>query len=396
MKRILAMMLCLSLFFMAGSGKAERTAAAPAAIQWEQEIKFTGMSDAKLLPYIEDTVYRQLVTDLNSEKFLIEDVTAVYVSQEYLTELAFNSQENIFFGYTLSGLDAHFQGMRYVFTVDDHGQTTVEPLQIVKDTTYAQLMKNVAVGTGVILVCVTVSAVTAGLAVAPAVSIIFAVAAKTAASCALSGSVISGVSAAIVKGYETGDLSEALQAGTLGASEGYKWGAISGAVTGAAAETWGLFSATRLGTTVENGLTMGQAAMIQQETGYPLNIIRQFHTYDEFLVFQQAGLQSQMINGQLALVRSDIQLDWVDENGKTNLERMLLGQAPLDSTGKPFELHHIGQKNNGSLAILTSKEHHAAALHGFVSRSEIDRNAFDAARRPAFWTTMGSILSGGN
>lgn len=396
MKRILAMMLCLSLFFMAGSGKAERTAAAPAAIQWEQEIKFTGMSDAKLLPYIEDTVYRQLVTDLNSEKFLIEDVTAVYVSQEYLTELAFNSQENIFFGYTLSGLDAHFQGMRYVFTVDDHGQTTVEPLQIVKDTTYAQLMKNVAVGTGVILVCVTVSAVTAGLAVAPAVSIIFAVAAKTAASCALSGSVISGVSAAIVKGYETGDLSEALQAGTLGASEGYKWGAISGAVTGAAAETWGLFSATRLGTTVENGLTMGQAAMIQQETGYPLNIIRQFHTYDEFLVFQQAGLQSQMINGQLALVRLDIQLDWVDENGKTNLERMLLGQAPLDSTGKPFELHHIGQKNNGSLAILTSKEHHAAALHGFVSRSEIDRNAFDAARRPAFWTTMGSILSGGN
>lgn len=50
--------------------------------------------------------------------FLSEDVSAVYVSQEYLTELAYNSQENVFFGYSLSGLDEYFQGTRYVFTVD--------------------------------------------------------------------------------------------------------------------------------------------------------------------------------------------------------------------------------------------------------------------------------------
>lgn len=166
----------------------------------------------------------------------------------------------------------------------------------------------------------TVSAVTGGLGTAPAVSMIFAVAAKTAATCALSGTLISGVSAAVVKGYETGDLSEALKAGALGASEGYKWGAISGAITGAASETWGLFRATRLGKTVENGLTMNQAAMIQKETGYPLNIIKQFHTYDEYLVFKNAGLQSRMINGQLALVRSDINLNRIDEYGRTILK----------------------------------------------------------------------------
>jgi hypothetical protein len=95
-------------------------------------------------------------------------------------------------------------------------------------------------------------------------------------------------------------------------------------------------------------------------------------------------------------VRSDINLSRVDEYGRTNLERMLSGKAPLDSTGKPFELHHIGQKNNGSLAILTSKEHDAASLHGFVSKSEIDRDAFNATRKPEFWKTMGRILSGGN
>lgn len=396
MKRILSIILCLALLSLSIPGNAESTVASPTEINWEQDVKFTGMSDETLLPYIEDTVYSQLVADLDSDEFFIEDVSAVYVSQEYLTELAYNSQENVFFGYSLSGLDEYFQGTRYVFTVDDNGQTTVEPLQVVKDTTYEQLLKNVAVGTGVILVCVTVSAVTGGLGTAPAVSMIFAVAAKTAATCALSGTLISGVSAAVVKGYETGDLSEALKAGALGASEGYKWGAISGAITGAASETWGLFRATRLGKTVENGLTMNQAAMIQKETGYPLNIIKQFHTYDEYLVFKNAGLQSRMINGQLALVRSDINLSRVDEYGRTNLERMLSGKAPLDSTGKPFELHHIGQKNNGSLAILTSKEHDAASLHGFVSKSEIDRDAFNATRKPEFWKTMGRILSGGN
>ncbi len=396
MKQILSIILCLALLSLSIPGNAESSVASPTEINWEQDVKFTGMSDETLLPYIEDTVYSQLVADLDSDEFFIEDVSAVYVSQEYLTELAYNSQENVFFGYSLSGLDEYFQGTRYVFTVDDNGQTTVEPLQVVKDTTYEQLLKNVAVGTGVILVCVTVSAVTGGLGTAPAVSMIFAVAAKTAATCALSGTLISGVSAAVVKGYETGDLSEALKAGALGASEGYKWGAISGAITGAASETWGLFRATRLGKTVENGLTMNQAAMIQKETGYPLNIIKQFHTYDEYLVFKNAGLQSRMINGQLALVRSDINLSRVDEYGRTNLERMLSGKAPLDSTGKPFELHHIGQKNNGSLAILTSKEHDAASLHGFVSKSEIDRDAFNATRKPEFWKTMGRILSGGN
>lgn len=178
MKRILSVILCLSLLSLSIPGITENSIASPTEINWEQEVKFTGMSDENLLPYIEDTVYSQLVTDLNSDEFFIEDVSAVYVSQEYLTELAYNSQKNVFFGYFLSGLDEYFQGTRYVFTVDDSGQTTVEPLQVVKDTTYEQLLKNVAVGTGVILVCVTVSAVTAGLGTAPAVSMIFAVAAK--------------------------------------------------------------------------------------------------------------------------------------------------------------------------------------------------------------------------
>ena len=355
-------------------------------INWDQEIKFQGLADETLLPYLEDTVYTQLVNDLDSTAYFVEDVSAVYVSQEYLQEVAYNSQENIFFGYTLSEIDAFFEGTKYIFTNDENGQTIAVPLQEVEDTTYNQVLTNVAVGTGVILICVTVSAVTAG-AGAPAVSMIFAVAAKTGATCALSGGLIGGVSAAMVRGFQTGDFKEALKAGALGASEGYKWGAITGALSGGASEAAGLYRAT------SNGLTMNEAALIQQESGFPLNVIKEFHNMKEYAAIKNAGLHPEMINGKLALVRNDIDLFKVDEFGRTNLQRMKSGLAPLDSTGKSFELHHIGQKNDGTIAILTSAEHDNPALHGFKSVSEIDRPAFDKIRSE-FWKAMAKIMSG--
>lgn len=348
----------------------------PGEFDWEPEIKFTGMSDETLLPYIEDTVYRQLVQDLNSSEYYVESVSATYVSQEYLNELAYNSQANVFFGYSLAELDEYFEGTRYVFTLGEDGQTTVEALQVVEDATYDKMLKNVAIGTGVILVCVTVSAVTAGMGTAPAVSMIFAVAAKTGATCALSGAVISGVTSAAVKGYQTGDLSEALKAGALGATEGYKWGAISGALTGGAGEAWGLYSATG------NGLTMNQVATIQQESGYPLSIIKQFHTVEEYTVFKNAGLQAEMVGGKLALVRTDVDLyNVVDEFGRNNFTRMSQGLNPIDAFGKEFQWHHIGQNNDATLALLTAAEHKNGALHGFKVVSEIDRKAFTTYKK---------------
>ena len=342
----------------------------PVEFDWEDDIKFTGMADENLPAYIEDSVYTQLITELDSTEFFVENVSAVYVSQEYLQELAYNSQSNVFFGYSLAELDEYFQGTRYVFTLGADGQTTVEPLQIVEDSTYDQMIKNVAIGTGVILVCVTVSVVSAG-AGAPAVSMIFAVAAKSGAICALSGATISGVTSAVVKGYQTGDLNEALKAGALGATEGYKWGAISGALTGGAGEAWGLYSATG------NGLTMNEVAVIQQESGYPLSLIRQFHTVEEYTVFRDAGLQAQMLGGKLTLVRTDIDLYNVfDEYGRNNFARMSQGLNPIDGAGRPFEWHHIGQTNDATLSLLTSVEHDNGALHGFKVVSEIDRGAF--------------------
>ncbi len=357
-------------------------------ISWNQEVKFTGMADPSLPRYLENAVYTSLVSGLNSEQYFVEDVQAVYVSQEYLEELAYNSQSNVFFGYSLAELDQFFEGTRYVFTLGEDGTTIVEPLQVIPDTTYDQILKNIAIGTGVILLCVTVSAVSGG-AGAPAVSTIFAVAAKTGGACALSGTAIGGFSSALVKWLETGDMDETLKAGALGASEGYKWGAISGALSGGAKETIGLLRST------QNGLTMNQAAIIQQESKYPLDVIKQFHSYEEYTAFHNAGLQTQMVGGKIALVKpsNEFDLTIMDSNGRTNLERMKAGLAALDKNGNPFELHHIGQRSNGTLAILTKAEHDNPILHGYLSRSEINRAEFDKIRQ-AFWKAMAEILAG--
>ena len=353
---------------------------------YEYEVDFVSLDDSDLHRYVQDNLYLELISQLDSEEYLVENVSTVYISQEYIDELTYNSQPNIYFGYTLEEIDKVYQGTRYVFTVSNEGETIVVPFEAYDDT-YEQVLKNVAIGTGVILVCVTVSVVSAG-AGAPAVSMIFAASAKTGTAFALSSGSLSAVASGIVTGIETGDMDEALKAAALSGSEGFKWGAISGVISGGATEAITLKGATL------NGLTMNEAAMIQKESGFPIDVIKQFHTVDEYNVFKGANLKTTMVNGKTALVRNDINLDLVDEFGRTNLERMKLGLSALDDAGMPFELHHIGQNADGTLAILTQAEHDSAFLHGFKAISEIDRNVF-AKQRSNFWKTMASILESG-
>ena len=364
---------------------------------YEYEPEFSSLNDEALTDYVEDAIYEELVSTLDSDKYYVENVSAVYISQEYIDELTYNSKSNIYFGYTLEDIDAQFQGTRYVFTLGEDGDTVVRPFEAYDDT-YEQIIKNVAIGTGVILVCVTVSVVTAG-AGAPAVSLIFATAAKTGTIMALSSGAIGGVSAGVVTGIETGDMSEALKAAELAASESYKWGAITGVITGGVGEGINYANAMRLLRGVPLNLTTQEAAAIQMHTRYPAEVISQLHTMEEFKVFQEAGLRAQMINGEMALVRNDIDLyNIVDEMGRNNLMRMQKGLTPIgiDDAGNVFkyELHHVGQEADGVLAILTTAEHDNAALHGFKAISEINRPEFDVVRRH-FWKTMAKLLAEG-
>ena len=359
-----------------------------ASEEYVNSLGFTSLNDPEMMRYVEDNIYAGLVEQLGSDDYFVENVEAVYISKEYLDELAYNSQENIYFGYKLSELDEAFQGQEYIFTLGENGNTEVVPFEEYDDT-YDTVIRNVAIGTGVILICVTVSAATAAVG-APAVSVIFAASAKNATTFALQSAAFGGVSAAIVTGAETGNFEEAMKAAALEASEGFKWGAISGAVAGGTGEAIALKGATL------NGLTMNQAATIQKESKYPIDVIKQFSNMEQYEICKEAGLTAEIVNGKTALIR-DIDLNFIAEeaNGKTNLELMLEGKAPYDISGKKYDLHHIGQHADSTLAILTQEEHRLGdsykIWHELVGESEIDRVAFDKIRQ-AFWQNLAKAM----
>ena len=182
----------------------------------------------------------------------------------------------------------------HIFTLSEDGTTTVQELQEIEDVSTETMLKNVAIGTGVILVCVTVSVVSAGVG-APAVSMIFAASATTAETFAISSAVFGGISAGVVRGIQTGDFNEAMKAAAMGATEGFKWGATSGAIIGDGSEAFLLKSATK------SGLTMNEAAFIQADSNLPIDVISQLHSMDEYLIYEDAGLKTMMVNTPLPL-----------------------------------------------------------------------------------------------
>lgn len=380
-KALLSILLCLVFLFVACT---------PDEVEPYKDPVYASLSDENLHSYVEDMVYQEAVTTLNSSDYFVENVSVNYIkgSKEYLEELAYNSQSNIYFGYNLSELEDIFQGKKFVFTLSEDKTTTVQEFVAFEDDSMATIFKNVAIGTGVILVCVTVSVVSAGLG-APAVSVIFAASAKTATIFAASSAAFGGITAGIAKGIETGDFEEAMESAALSASEGFKWGAITGAITGGVNKGVKLFGEAK-----QTNFTLNQYAQIQQETGYPLDVIKEFHTMDEYAAFRDAKLKSMMVGNKSALIKTDIDLFRLDSKGRTNLERMKRGLAPLDANGKSYELHHVGQRKNGTLAILTQGEHDNPALHGFLERTEAHAagSNWDAVRE-AFWKAFAALMS---
>lgn len=258
MKKWIAVSLCIAML-LSGCGTVQTKSAEPSAVPAsasesapipteiilpeanEQEVQFDELSDDELLDYVENAVYAELVETLDSDEYYVEGVETKYISREYLEEVAYNSQSNIFFGYTLAELNEQFQGAHYVYTLGDDGQTAVQELVEVQDDTYDKVVKNVLIGSGVILVCVTVAVITknpaASATAGRTVKLIFtasSMGAKAGTKMALQAAGFGGLTAAIMEGFRTGDWDQALKAGLLGASEGFKFGAIFGTVEGIA------------------------------------------------------------------------------------------------------------------------------------------------------------------
>lgn len=401
MKRILA--LCLSVFMIftcivpiqAQSSSESETDKNVTPDEFIQNYK--ALDDPELLSYVENLVYQDTIISLNSEEYFVEDVSAIYISKEYMEEVAFNSQANVYFGYTLEELNNAFQDTKYVFTLGENGETVVKEFEEIDNTTMETVLKNVAIGTGVILVCVTASAVTASI---PAVSVILAASATGAETLAVSSAALGGITAGTIRGIETGDFGEVIEAAAVGASEGFKWGAISGAIVGGASETHILKSISK---NKKNTLKMNDVALIQKESWLPTEVISQLHNMDEYNIYKSIGLKTKLINGKTSLI-PDIDLKYTtklpDGTKITNLERMRKGLAAIDPvTDKAYEIHHIGQKNNGIFAILTQEQHRGkgnfAKLHHIWKDSGVEHGSTWKKTKSDFWKNLGEQLENG-
>lgn len=132
-------------------------------------------------------------------------------------------------------------------------------------------------------------------------------------------------------------------------------------------------------------LTAEEKDELQKETNWSDSIVNAIDSVDEAQVYKDAGLKEAEIDGKVCLVREDIDLSLQDEYGRTNLERMSEGLAPIREDGSKIELHHIGQKSDSPLAELTMQEHRGKGndviLHDKTKESEIDRSTFDGERQ---------------
>ena len=260
MRKLVAIMLSFMLVFnLAGTTIANAEETINDLV--DENFDFDSLDDPAFLQYLEDSVYANLESEFAGSEavYQIDDISVTFISREYLEETAYNSKANIFFGYTLAQIDEVFQGEKYVFTLSDKGENVVQEFLEFPDDTYNRIIKNVLIGTGVILICVTVTVATMGAASPAAlaastgvlsttakVNMIFAASASKAISFAASGAVYAGTTKLVTRGVETGwDLDVMTESAALSASEGFKWGAISGAIIGGSQEALTIHHASR-------------------------------------------------------------------------------------------------------------------------------------------------------
>ena len=87
---------------------------------------------------------------------------------------------------------------------------------------------------------------------------------------------------------------------------------------------------------------------------------------DEYAVYQNANLMEYEYGGRRFLIPEDLDWDFMDPaTGMTNRQLVKAGYNPVDNQGIKYELHHVGQKTDSPLALLTREQHqvNTSVLH---------------------------------
>ena len=141
-------------------------------------------------------------------------------------------------------------------------------------------------------------------------------------------------------------------------------------------------------------LTDDEKYWLKQQTGWSDEIIAYISSLEEAQIYIEAGLKEAEIDGVKCLIKSNIDMNQLDDQGRTNRERMAIGRPPLMPNGEIVELHHIGQRPDSPLAELTVSEHRKNGnykiLHNLKNRSRIDRKKFKKPRK-MHWKTRAKL-----
>lgn len=103
-------------------------------------------------------------------------------------------------------------------------------------------------------------------------------------------------------------------------------------------------------------LTDEQKKELKQSLGCSDETVSYIRNYEEGLFYVAQNLTEKIICGKNVLC-PDINPYTRDNKGKTNLENMKDGTAPILDSGSKAHLHHIGQCENSPLAILAGSVH---------------------------------------
>lgn len=141
---------------------------------------------------------------------------------------------------------------------------------------------------------------------------------------------------------------------------------------------------------------------VKRSSGWSDDIILTLRSEEEAKIYIGAGLVEKRVNGRPALVNPTIdgrafncRKEWLKEKladyekwkDWNNADLMGEGYPPRDENGDPYELHHIGQRQDSPFAELTWQQHmgdgNNVILHP-QRESEIDRDLFER-EKSEYW-----------
>lgn len=188
------------------------------------------MNDPSLVEYINTSVKGDIAKKLDVAEYTVEDVEAVYLSKEYIEEMEYNSQSNIYFGHTLSEFEGLFENDRYVFTLGEDGTTVVREIEECA-VEYQKSIENIAkiVG-GVVLVLITVKAIDPSGKIRQ-VSFLVSMATKVVKNADVWSDFLSSLTSCVIEGVRTGDYKNVIQSALIDCGTDFVWNALIGSKT---------------------------------------------------------------------------------------------------------------------------------------------------------------------